>query len=72
MDGVILPGGQVMKEVKENWYEYLGVIEVDGMKVQEMKDIFANEYKRRLKLAIKSNLMVRIRSMALIHSLPQC
>lgn len=48
MDGVTLPGGQVMKEVKENWYEYLGVIEVDGMKVYEMKDIFANEYKRRL------------------------
>lgn len=31
-NGVTLPDGQVMKEVKENWYEYLGVIEVAGVK----------------------------------------
>lgn len=34
--------GQVMKEVDENQYKYLGVMKVDRIKEQGMKDIQAN------------------------------
>ena len=55
-DGITLPNGQMMKEIDESGYKYLGIVEIDKIKETEMKDKFASEYKRRLKLVLKSKL----------------
>lgn len=46
MNGVTIPDRQVMKKRDEDGYNHLGVIEVDEIKGPEMKEIFANDYKR--------------------------
>ena len=55
MEGAVLPDWQVMKEIEERGYRYLGVLESDQLK-EEIKDLIAKEYKRRLKLVLKSKL----------------
>ena len=55
-EGVVLPDGQVMKEIEDRGYRYLGILETDHLKEKEMKDLFSKEYKSRLKLMLKSKL----------------
>ena len=55
-EGVSLPDGQVMKEIDDTGYKYLGILEYDTVKEKKMKDVFAAEYKRRIKLVLKSKL----------------
>ena len=55
-EGIKLPGGEVMKEVGEEGYTYLGIVELDKIKEKEMKDKTLKEYKRRLRLILKSKL----------------
>lgn len=55
-EGIVLPNGEVMKEVEEDGYTYLGIVELDKIKEQEMKDKTITEYKRRLRLILKSKL----------------
>ena len=55
-DGIELPGGEKMKGVNEEGYKYLGIVELDGIKEKDMKERFTKEYKRRIKLILKSNL----------------
>ena len=55
-DGFTLLNGRLMREIEEDWYKYLGILEVDLMREKEMKKRFAREYKRRLKLVMKSKL----------------
>ena len=43
-DGVELPSGEVMKEVDENCYKYLGVLQAENVKNREMKDKVRTEY----------------------------
>ena len=43
-----------MKDVDENGYKYLGVLQADNLKNLEMKDKVRNEYMRRVKLLVKS------------------
>ena len=45
-----------VKEVCEEGYKYLGILELDKVKEQEMKGIFRNEYKRRQEQGMKSKL----------------
>ena len=52
MEGVVLPGGQVMKAIEDRGYRYLGILETDHLKEKEMKDLFSEECKRRLKLVL--------------------
>ena len=40
----------------EEGYKYLGTLDLDKVKEQQMKDTFRNEYMRRLKLVMKSKL----------------
>ena len=47
---------ETIKEVSEEGYKYLGIMELDRVKEQEMKKIFRNEYMRRLKLVMQSKL----------------
>ena len=58
-DGIELPDGEKMKGVSEEGYKYLGIVELDGIKEKEMKKRFTKEYKRRIKLILKSNLNSR-------------
>ena len=64
MEGIVLPDGQVMKEIDDNGYKYLGILEADHLKEKEMKDLFSKEYKRRLKLVLKTKLNGRNKIMA--------
>ena len=45
-----------MKEVDENGYTYHGILELDEIKEHEMKIKVTAEYKRRLRLILKSKL----------------
>ena len=49
-----LPSGEVMKDVDENGYKYLGVLQAENVKNREMKDKVRTEYLRRVKLLVKS------------------
>ena len=51
-----LPSGEKIREMEENGYKYLGILEYDKVKEQEMKDTFRIEYFRRAKLILKSKL----------------
>ena len=64
MEGVLLPDGQVMKEIEDRGYRYLGILETDHLKEKEMKDLFSKEYKSRLKLVLKSKLSGKNKIMA--------
>ena len=64
MEGVVLPDGQVMKEIEDRGYRYLGILETDHLKEKEMKDLFSKEYKRRLKLVLRSKLSGKNKIMA--------
>ena len=55
-DGIELPDGQMIKEVDENGYKYLGVLEGAGIKTKEMKVNVRKEYLRRVKLVAGSKL----------------
>ena len=55
-DGIHLPNQEIMKEVDENGYTYLGILELDEIKDHEMKNKVTAGYKRRLSLILKSKL----------------
>lgn len=55
MEGIVLPDGQVMKEIDNSGYKYLGILETDWLK-EETKDLISKEYKCRLKLVLKTKL----------------
>ena len=54
-DGIKLPNNEVVKEVEKEGYSYLGIIELDKIKENEMKEKTIKEYKRRLRLILKQN-----------------
>ena len=56
VDGTHLPNQKIMKEVDENGYTYLGILQLDEIKEHEMKNKVTAEYKRRLRLILKSKL----------------
>ena len=51
-----LTNSEVMKEVEKEGYMYLGIVELDKIKENEMKEKTIKEYKRRLRLVVKSKL----------------
>ena len=55
-DGIHLPNQEIMKEVDENGYTYLGILELDEIKEHEMKNKVTAEYNRKLRLILKSKL----------------
>ena len=55
-DGIFLPNNEIMKEVDEKGYTYLGILELDQIKEHEMKNKVTTEYKRRLRQILKSRL----------------
>ena len=65
IDGIELPSGEKIREIEEGGYKYLGILEYDRVKEQEVKDTFRSEYFRRTKLILKSTLNGRNKIMAL-------
>ena len=55
-EGIKLPDGEVMKQVEQEGYIYLGIIELDKIKETEMKEKIIEEYKQRQRLILKSKL----------------
>ena len=53
-EGIHLPNQEVMKHIDENGYTYLGILELGRIKEHEMKIKVTAEYKRRLRLILKS------------------
>ena len=56
-EGIDLPDGRMMKCIEEgSGYKYLGILEADGIKHEEMKDQETKEYVRRLRTILKSKI----------------
>ena len=55
-EGIKLPDGEVMKQVGQEGYTYLGIIQLDEIKETEMKEKITKEFKRRQRLILKSKL----------------
>ena len=55
-DGIQLPNGESIKSVDEEGYKYLGILEIDEIMNQTMKELVQKEYLRRLKKILKSRL----------------
>lgn len=58
IDGVTFPDGQGMKQIDEDGYRYLGILELNRVKEGEleMRIHYQKEYKRKLKMELKSKL----------------
>ena len=52
----MLPNVQVIQDVKDGGYTYLGVLETDQIKQDEMKDKTRTEFLRRVKRVLRSKL----------------
>ena len=55
-DGLCMPDGTMMRNVEEGGYNYLGILEADGIKHDEMKEQLKKEYIRRVRNVLKSRL----------------
>lgn len=46
-EGILLPSGEMMKEIQpRSSYKYLGILEADGIKLNDMKEKTKGEYLR--------------------------
>ena len=52
-DGIHLPNQEIMKDVHENGYTYLGILGLDEIKERKIKIKVTAEYIRRLRLLIQ-------------------
>ena len=55
-EGISMSDGKMMKNIEEGGYKYLGILEADGVKHEEMKDQIKKEYIRRVRNILKSKL----------------
>ena len=51
-----LLNSEVMNEVEKEGYTYLGIVELDKIKENEMKEKTIKVYKRRFRLVLKSKI----------------
>ena len=52
-DGIMLFDGEMMKDLGDEGYKYLGVLEVSEIKIKEMREKVRSEYIRRVKLLLE-------------------
>ena len=64
-EGIVLANGENIKAVNSEGYKYLGILELDKIKENEMKELFRREYLRRVNLVMKSKLNGRNKIMAI-------
>ena len=55
-DGLCMPDGTMMRNIEEGGYNYLGILEADSIKHDEMKEQLKKECIRRVKNVLKSKL----------------
>ena len=55
-DRLCMPDGTMMRNIEEGEYKYLGILEADGIKHDEMKEQLKTEYIRRVRNVLKSKL----------------
>ena len=55
-EGIQLPDGINIKDIDGSGYKYLGIIEGEAIKHQEMKEKISKEYIKRLKAILKTQL----------------
>ena len=55
-DGLCMPDGTMMRYIEEGGYKYLGILEANGIKHDEMKEQLKKEYIRRVRNVLKSKL----------------
>ena len=55
-DGIVMPGNEIMKDLEEEGYKCLGILEIDNVKHEEMKEKLKKEYIRRVRSMLKSKL----------------
>ena len=53
---VLLPHTEMMKDLGEGEYKYLGVLEARNISIEKMKEAVTKKYKNRLKQLLKSKL----------------
>lgn len=54
--GIEMPGGTVIEDLGEGAYKYLGVLEADKIKMDEMKQKVRTDYCRRVRKILESSL----------------
>ena len=54
-EGISMHDAKIMKNIEEGGYKYLGILEVDGVKHEEMKGQIKKEYIRRVRNILKLN-----------------
>ena len=64
-EGIVLANGESIKAVDAEGYRHLGILELDKIKENEMKEVFRREYLRRVDLVMKSKLNGRTKIMAI-------
>ena len=57
-DGIVLPNGEEMKAIDETGYKYLGVLQLDKILNQQMREKIKAEYIRRVKKYVDRCLML--------------
>ena len=55
-EGIEILGGEMIREIDENGYKYLGVLEAEDILEKEIKENLKSEYFRRVKLLAQSKL----------------
>ena len=55
-EGIGIPNAKMMENIEEGGYKYLGILEADGVKHEEMKFQIKKEYTRRVNNILKSKL----------------
>ena len=68
MEGIVLTDGQVVKEIGESGFKYLRIMETDESKENETKDLISKEYKRGLKLVLKTKSSGKNKIMGICNS----
>ena len=68
MKRIVLTDGQVVKEIGESGFKYLRIMETDESKENETKDLISKEYKRRLKLVLKTKSSGKNKIMGICNS----
>ena len=63
-EDIRLANSETIKEVGDEGYKYLGILELDKIKEKEMKELFRKEYLRRVNLIMKSKLNGRNKILA--------
>ena len=55
-EGISMPDGQLLQDLGEESYKYLGILEADKIKMEEMKEKVRKEYYRRIRKVLESKL----------------